>query len=56
MKITFILKQFGTMVPPEFVTDVEVTRDDNILFIATPEGWIRIDLLDKSYAVGAYEG
>ena len=54
----FILKQVGTQVPEENVQDVSVTLlDDGDIWIDLgEEGWIGIDLVNGTFAVGEYEG
>ena len=59
---TFAVKQHGTSVPEttakEEVPKVERTQKngEDVLFINEKDGWIRIDLINHTYAVGAYEG
>ena len=57
----FILKQVGTQIPAENVQDVSVALFEhgaleNILFVQTKEGWVRVNLTDGTFAVGEYEG
>lgn len=51
-------KQVATCVPPESIEDVSVTMlDDGNLFVQIgDEYWIGINLADKTFAVGVYEG
>ena len=57
----FKLKQVATSVPEENVQDVKVILyndlpGENLLLVTTSEGWVRVNLVDKTFAVGAYEG
>ena len=54
--VDFKLKQVATRVPKENVQDVQVTRYDDLLFVSMDDGWVRINLADGTFAVGAYEG
>ncbi len=52
------LKQEATCVPKENVKgfNVEEYKEEGIIFVGTPYGWIRINLLKQTFAVGEYEG
>lgn len=60
--IELTLKQKATCIPPENVKDevrciVRYRRSyGDEIFIALPDGWIRLDLEDNTYAIGEYEG
>ena len=56
MKVEFKLNQKATQVPARNVFNYRVTEDDGELFVELPDGWISIDMEDKTFAVGAYEG
>ena len=51
------LTQKGTSVPEDNVKDVvEVWVDGNIVMVQMKDEWVRVDLSDDTFAVGAYEG
>lgn len=55
--VNYTLEQKATQLPSEFIKDyAKVTQDGDIILVNLSDGWIRIDLADKSFAVGDYEG
>ena len=52
----FVLKQEGTGVPEANVAGYRVEKDGDLIFISEPEGWLTVNLKQKTFAVGAYEG